>query len=77
MLLADILEAREELESATTEDEVAAIREANHGTFWFFLPALSGIPRAVYLCGSRMNRAQLTRSQGGSNSTELDRGILV
>jgi len=31
MLLAEILEAREELESATTEDEVAAIREANHG----------------------------------------------
>lgn len=30
MLLAEILEAREELESAATEEEVTAIREANH-----------------------------------------------
>ena len=33
MLLAEILEAREDLEAATTEEQVAAIREANHGEY--------------------------------------------
>lgn len=33
MLLSDVLEAREELEEAQTEEEVAKLREANHGEF--------------------------------------------
>ena len=56
-MLAEILEAREELESASTEEEVEALREANHRMFRislrrFHLPFLS--PAAYHSQSSQL-----------------------